>query len=245
MLRDLLLSRTDTEFDAAKPAALEDVAQYFPQPAWECRADWDPYTEANYNTLWSHEARAGLRRALEEDHKGLDDYQNWLGETHYNRVVAYSTRLFADGYHDNQGWRALALGIPAAGVVALGLASNYQNAQNHTQLGRASNVFYNHINAVCRRQGVEMPGRPVDPHDWDRRGLMVRPVLEVCDVDVSGLDDEEPGLWLKEVRTTTVKKTVASFMTVAPLDAADEQFDNLYASVLDQLSHVAAVLIEE
>src|SRR5262249_15127099 len=121
-------------------------------------------------------------------------------------------------YKDNQGWRVLLLSLPAAKAAGVGLASHYQGGQAHNKLAEGSNVLYDVANAGLAEAGEQtvLPGRKVRAEDWDRTGLMAGSILDPCGVDISSVGDGE-GLWLKDVRGTTVKKVIASWICVEPL----------------------------
>lgn len=228
----LLLARDSELFEAQRAGASAELAGLFPAAEWEVRLDAQLYASSNYDNIWNNEARRGLIHVLEAANIGTMQYREWLGEMHYTRVIAAPRRLFTDGYKDNQGWRVLALGVPAVGVVVVGLASHYQNAQNHGHLASASNVFFEHISTIAVQRDVPMRGRKVNPRDWEGTGLFTVPRLTVAHVDVSAVNPAEPGVWLKDVRTTTLKKVLASFMTLESLDQPAVISDTLEPSLM-------------
>jgi 5-methylcytosine-specific restriction protein B len=242
MLASYLRARTVASATAAQGSATADLSSVFPSDHWEVRLSLTAYTDANYRNLWNNEVRGAVRSRLESQGHTQADYASFLGEVHFVSAVAGSRRLFRDGYRDNQGWRVLALGVPPAGVIAVGLASHYQNAQNHNRLGVASAVFFERIASICAAANVPVSARAVQPTDWDRTTLMPEPILEVLGTDISSIYDEEPGLWLKEVRTTTVKKTVASFMTLEVVSSTCTDAELLHK--LESVRTMAEVLLE-
>lgn len=231
-LSQLLLARDLESFEQHRSGAATEMAEVFNANDWELRLEPQPYTEANYGNIWQNEARRRLIRLLEEAGVGPVQYKLWLGEMHYTRAIAAPKRLFTDGYKDNQGWRLLALGLPAVGVIVVGLASHYQNAQNHSHLAATSNVFFEHISSLAEQHGVPMCGRRVGPRDWDGTGLFTAPRMMVGPANVGAANADEPGIWLKDVRTTTVKKVLASFMTLVSLDEEKAINDHLAASLI-------------
>ena len=241
MLLELLTSRTESDYETARVAGLTEFRSHFSGDSWSCFVERTPYTADNYNNLWNNELRSGVKNRLTASGLGTAEYGAWLGENHFIRAIAYSNLLFGDSYKDNQGWRILALGIPAARVVAVGIASHYQQAQNHNHLGRASNVFFDHIQSTLA-DDPPMIGRKVTPEDWDRAGLMNLPVTVLAGVDVSDVSAENPGLWLKDLRTTTLKKILASFILVDSITPGPG-FDAAISESLDGLERIGARLL--
>ena len=114
--------------------------------------------------------------------------------------------------------------MPRAGVIAIGIASHYQGGQRHAQLGLASNLLFDAARdgLAGSETGVTLTGRKVNPDDWDRDGLILEPVDQIAGLDlttVPGIDH----LILKDIRTTTAKKIIASFITVEPLPKSVSQ----------------------
>jgi 5-methylcytosine-specific restriction protein B len=220
----LIRARSEDEFNAARDAAAEELASIFAPAGWGLKLDLALYTEANLANIWQNELRASVRVLLEDEGKARHDYGEWLGAVHYVRVAAYRKALF-ETYKDNQGWRVLLLSLPAANAAGVGLASHYQGGQAHNKLAEVSNVLYDVANAgLSDGGGTSLPGRKVRADDWDRAGLIPEPILDVCGVDISSVGDGD-GLWLKDVRTTTVKKVIASWISVEPLLPAAEDGD--------------------
>lgn len=217
-LAELLLAKTPESFDERRVEAVADLQSATPGDGWEIRIEANGYSPSNYDNIWKNEARKSLVAALEAAGRDQSSYVAWLGGIHFTRAVIAPQALFPDGYRDNQGWRISVLGIPAASVAAVGIASHYQNAQNHNHLRSASNTFFDHITSLAAPREISVPGRKVHPDDWDRDGLFAAPHTLVDGVDVAGLDASHPGLWLKDVRTTTLKKVLASYITLVPLD---------------------------
>jgi 5-methylcytosine-specific restriction protein B len=235
----LIRARSEEEFNAAREAATEELASVFSPSAWGLRLDLAPYTEANLSNIWQNELRASIRALLEDEGKGPDDYAEWLGSVHYVRVVAYRTSLF-ETYKDNQGWRVLLLSLPAANAAAVGFASHYQGGQAHNKLAEVSNLLFDVANAELADVGTALPGRKVQPDDWDRAGIIPDPIRDVCGVDISTFGEGD-GLWLKDIRTTTVKKVIASWISVAPL-AGDAAESGALEETLQRLDEVGRQL---
>src|SRR4051812_48099675 len=89
-------------------AAEAELAEMFDPAAWGVRVDVETYTGDNYGNLWSNEMPRPVVRTLEAAAKTRHDYEHWLQEVHYARIVVYRQSLF-DRYHDNKGWRILIL----------------------------------------------------------------------------------------------------------------------------------------
>jgi 5-methylcytosine-specific restriction protein B len=239
-----LCSRSAAEFGERRDAALTTVAGVFPAEHWGVALHLDGYTDGNYANLWTNELRRSVRLALEDAGKGLADYAAWLGEVHYTSVAIFPKRLFPAAYQSNAGWRILGMGFPAVGVVAIGLASHYQNAQNHNRLGTASNLLFDHAQQLlAEKERQPLPGRKVKSDDWDHAGLLPQPVSEVAGVDLT----DAGGLELGDVRTTTVKKILASLISVVAIECAAEDAEGRLAEALQQLRDAASYLagIEE
>jgi 5-methylcytosine-specific restriction protein B len=207
MLFELLLTRSATEFDPASVSG--ELAEIFPGTAWGTELRAVPYTPANASNLWSNELRPAVRHALEAGGKSAEDFATWLGGVHYTSAAAYSLRIFPDRYQSNEGWRILAMGFPAVGTVVAGLASHYQNAQDHNALSRVSRLLHERARNALQADGIALPGRSAVADDWDKGGLS-GDVLSVAGMEL-GRDE---ALTLGDVRTTTVKKILASYFTI-------------------------------
>ena len=81
--------------------------------------------------------------------------------------------------------------------------------------GRASNLLFDF---AAQRLGADSFGRKVAPTDWDRAGLIAAPITSIAGVQVQP-DQDGNGLFLKDVRTTTLKKILASFISIERLGA--------------------------
>lgn len=208
---------------ALREAAERELAEVFQPATWGLSVDVKTYTGDNYANLWNNEMPKRVRRALDDAGKTLRDYEEWLQEVHYSQVAIYRESLF-DHYQDNIGWRILLLSTPAVDASAMGIASHYQGGMAHNRLAMASNALFDIAAAGLEGQGFEspMPGRKVVSADWDGTGLIMNPVVEVAGVNIAGVTGAD-GLPIKAVRSTTVKKTLASMITVAPFaPSADE-----------------------
>lgn len=209
-LQSLLTARTTVVADGSKAAAKVELETIFSPDEWGLEIDINAYTRDNIQNLWNNELRKPVRRILEANGKSIDDFGQWLGEIQFVNLSIYSKRLF-DRYRNNAGWRITVFSLPRADAIVVALTSHYQNAQNHNKLGVASNLLFDVISeATSEGLRPEFPGRKISSEDWDHAGLIDPPVTSVAGVDV--LPNE---LWLKDIRTTTVKKTLASFITLS------------------------------
>jgi 5-methylcytosine-specific restriction enzyme B len=223
-------ARRDCDFNAEWPAAEAELASVFDGQGWGLSGKAEPYSEDNARNLWKNELSQPVRGALEA--RGIDQaaFKAWLGEIHYVYVAAHLTSLF-EHYGHNKGWRVLAISIPAAGVAAVGIASHYQQGQKHNRLGEVSNLLYDQAAAGLAGKEVPWPGRKVAAEDWDGVGLMREPASEIAGVKLPAGQQAR----LKYVRTTTVKKILASFITIQPLDLSSgglgEELDGAMAAL--------------
>ncbi|ABN81632.1 AAA domain family protein [Burkholderia pseudomallei] len=242
-LLQLLSSKTVAESSVLKPRALAELEEIFPSPMWGVSENDDAYTPANYKNLWDNELRKPIQRFLAQQNVDGEAYGRWLGEIHYHSFSIYLTAAFPSGYRDNVGWRISIFSIPGVSASLVGLASHYQQAMNHNALGKASALLLETARLGLEASGdssLQLPGRAVDGADWDGWSLLSSPVLQVCGVDISSVDSS--GLSIKGARTTTAKKTIASFISVIPafasMDAATVR------SELEKLRDAAIYLSE-
>lgn len=191
--------------------AREDLSKVFGD-GWGFDFDIVPYQDANVANLWKTEMRRAVVRELEEAGVSREDYAEWLGEVYYVNVAIYLESLFPV-YKKNIGWRVTALGLPPVGAVAFGIASNYQSGQNHGHLARGCNVLYDIAKSGLGAEGITLTGRKVVAADWDKDGLLPATISDVAGVDI-GEATSGSGLWLREVRNTTIKKHIASFVSI-------------------------------
>ncbi|MGN7985210.1 McrB family protein [Burkholderia sp. 22313] len=243
-LLQLLRSKNVVESATLKPLALAELQQIFPSPMWGISENADIYTSANFKNLWDNELRKPLQRFLAQQHIDGEAYGRWLGEIHYHSFSIYLTAAFPSGYRDNIGWRISIFSIPGVGASLVGLASHYQQAMNHNALGRASALLLETARLGLEASGnpsLQLPGRTVESTDWDGVSLLTSPVLRVCDVDISSVDPS--GLSIKGARTTTAKKTIASFISVIPAFASMEAAKA--RSELEKLRDAALYLSEK
>jgi 5-methylcytosine-specific restriction protein B len=209
-------ARTRSDFDDAWPNAQSELEAVFDPAVWGIRESAADYSDANYGNIWRNELRASVRRALEENGADQDDFAEWLGGIHYVSVAVYRKVLF-EPYQDNRGWRILLLSVPAVDAAAVGLASHYQNAQNHDHLGRVSGLLFDHLSPYAKGAGLALPGRKVKREDWTEDSLFPASISEVAGATLPA-DDGGGRLFMRDVRTTTVKKILASMISVKPID---------------------------
>lgn len=216
-LQNLLQARTDLECRQYRNSSISELEAIFDPNTWEIHINWECYTPSNIGNLWKNELRTPIKNAIENAANGQERYETWLPEIHYIFVAISYKPLFSE-YKANKGWRIAAISVPALRVAALGLASHYQGTQRHAALGHASQLLFDVAADRLSSQGnsLELPGRKVRPSDWDHDGLVQNPITSIADVDLSQVPNVDH-LFLKDVRTTTVKKTLASFINVDPL----------------------------
>jgi len=245
--------------DAAAIAAAEaEAAAIFDPQHWGVHIAVEEFTENNYGNLWNNEMPSGVRKTLLAG--GVKDaaaYGGWLGDVRQTSVSIYWKSLWSSAggsYRQNEGWRIMLLAIPSAGVIAAGLSSHFQSGQSHNDLGVASNVLFELAERGLTALEEDptapipraLPGRKAVDADWDRGGLIVAPIFSVAGVDVSSAKyrgralSEQGGLPIKAVRTTTEKKTLASFICVEPFAANTR--DAKFRAALKELEKVGRVL---
>jgi len=219
-LIDLLRSTDKTACEEYKVAALAELAILFPEAEWGVVDNFEYYTDDNVNNLWKNEIRKGIKKKIEAASLGKADYKAWLGDVHYLNIGIYRKSLF-DHYRNNAGWRIIVMSIPRAGAIVLGLASHYQNAQNHNKLGVASNLLFDIASEALQSDGqASMYGRKISNADWDQSGLIPSPIETVATVDIT-----PDFLYLKDIRTTTLKKILASFIAIKTLPSSTTEAD--------------------
>jgi 5-methylcytosine-specific restriction protein B len=242
-LLSLLRARTQAAYEANLAAAHAELQAVFEPSKWGIDLQCNTYTEQNIANIWRNELRTSIKDQLEASGKSMADYEAWLQEVHFINVAVYWRSLF-ETYRSNIGWRILLLSVPSVDVVAFGLASHYQQAQKHNLLGQVSNLLHDFAkeSLTSAHAGDVLVGRKVAAEDWDKAGLILHPITQAAGVDVSPRTAE--GVWLKDVRTTTVKKIIASFITVEPLDPTSVT-DTSLAAGLRQLEQSARHLAED
>lgn len=239
-LHALLTAKTTAVANESKATAKTELESIFPPAEWGVEFDVNPYTSDNIQNLWNNELRRPVRRLLEANAKTVDDFKQWLGEIQFVNLAIYSRKLF-DKYRNNAGWRITIFSLPRAGAVVIALTSHYQNAQNHNRLGEASNLLYDVIaEAVPDTFQPLFTGRKISAADWDHAGFIDPEITSVVDVNIAPNE-----LWLKDIRTTTVKKTLASFITLAvvPTTALSGASSSLITR-LQELKSLAGHLLE-
>ena len=227
-LINALTAQTKADYLENKPSAENDLRQIFDSDIWNFDFLVNEYTLNNKNNLWNNELRKPIKHAIESVPNGEQNYFNWLKEIHFINVTVYNKNVFSK-YKSNVGWRLSILSLPVARVIAIGVASHYQGGQKHNQLGFASNLLYDAITTGLQDkdfQGVIF-GRKVNADDWDRDGLILNPIKNILGIDLISLPNVE-NIILKDIRTTTVKKVIASFICIEPIDfnLSNSDFDS-------------------
>ena len=210
-LLQLLQSKSKVDCEKLKESALAELVEIFPESEWGIDSDFNYYTSANISNLWGNELRRGVRNKIEAAGVGEENYGEWLGDVHFLNISIYRKSLF-DRYRSNAGWRIILMSVPRANSIVVGLASHYQNAQNHNKLGEVSNLIFDIASDALSGEQKVMPGRKISSVDWDQNGLIPSPITSVADVSIS-----PEVLFLKDIRTTTLKKILASFISVKVL----------------------------
>lgn len=216
-LLSLLQSKTLADFQARKAAAQKQLEGIFPGSHWGIDLECSEYTAENKSNLWNNELRKPIKHRLEGGGLGRPDYDSWLGDIHFINIAIHRRSVFPAGHKSNIGWRIAILSMPAVGVIATGIASHYQGGQRHAQLGLASNLLFDTARdgLAASGAGATLPGRKVNAGDWDRDGLIQQPILKVAGIDVTTVPGVDHVI-LKDVRTTTAKKIIASYITIQP-----------------------------
>lgn len=211
-LLDLLSTNSEEKCILEKASSVAELHEVFPGSEWGIDTDFNFYTQANIDNIWNNELRRGIRNKIKIAGLGEDDYKSWLGDVHFLNISIYRKSLF-ERYRSNAGWRLIVMALPRAGAILLGIASHYQNAQNHNKLSEVSNLLFDIASDAVKREGQShMFGRKISSIDWDQNGLFPSPLSTVAGVSIS-----PDVVFLKDVRTTTLKKILASFITVKVL----------------------------
>lgn len=219
-LLDLLRSRNRQTCEGERVSALAELGGLFPDTEWGVDTDFNYYTPANIDNLWTNELRRGIKNKLETAGLGEADYGNWLGDVHFLNIGIYRKSLF-ERYRSNAGWRLVLVALPRAGAILVGIASHYQNAQNHNKLGGVSNLLFDIASDALESDGKgPMYGRKISSADWDQNGLFPTQLSSVAGVSIA-----PDVVFLKDIRTTTLKKILASFIAVKVLPSAVAQAD--------------------
>lgn len=219
-LLDLLRSNNKPTCEAERASALAELGGLFPDTEWGVDADFNYYTQSNIDNLWTNELRRGIKNKLEAAALGEADYGTWLGDVHFLNIGIYRKSLF-ERYRSNAGWRLVLMALPRAGAVLVGIASHYQNAQNHNKLGEVSNLLFDIASGALESDGKgPMYGRKISSADWDQNGLFPTQLSYVAGVSIA-----PDVVFLKDIRTTTLKKILASFIAVKVLPNSVAQAD--------------------
>ncbi len=223
-LLKFLTDKTVDRHDAAVRAAVtNELAATFPDAQWEIKTDINDYKPENLANLWLRNVRSGIKEALLQHSKGESEYRDWIGKTHYV-TISISPKTIGTKRKANEGWRISLIGFPAANTAAIGIASHYQGTMNNNEMAAASGLLRQMASEGLIEAGMNLNGRPIDPNDWNELGLIVRPVTEVSEVGIpTEVDDGR--LALINIRTTTVKKILSSFISIEPLDPEGSDSD--------------------
>ncbi|TXF99466.1 McrB family protein [Massilia arenae] len=236
---DLLRAKSKSICESSRSQALSELATVFPSNEWGIETDFNYYTDDNAKNLWNNELRKGVKRKLEAEGWDKEKYEAWLGEVHFTNINPYRKSLF-ERYRSNAGWRVVIMSIPRANVIVIGIASHYQNAQNHNRLGEVSNLIFDIAREALEESGQEMYGRKISSSDWDQNGLILSPIRFIDDISI---DEVAPdGLNLKDVRTTTLKKILASFISIQVIPSAIT--DAEFLAELSKLAQFSKYLAE-
>lgn len=221
-ISEILLARNSSVADSDKSTLLSRLESFLPDEGWGIDCNFINYTGENKKNLWNNEIRSTLKNYLIRNNKSESDYANWLGGVYYSYTSIYIKSLF-EKYRGNAGWRIALISIPRTNVIAIGLSSHYQNAQNHNNLGRVSNFFFDFTNDSLSDAETQLVGRKVASEDWDGSGLLQTPITSVAGLDIRNILPD--GIQLKDIRNTTLKKTLASFISikVLPSNIGDDE----------------------
>jgi len=219
-LLDLLRSNNRQTCETERAGALAELSGLFPEAEWGVDADFNYYTQANIDNLWANELRRGIKNKIESAGLTEVDYKDWLGDVHFLNIGIYRKSLF-DRYRSNAGWRLILMALPRAGAILVGIASHYQNAQNHNKLGEVSNLLFDIAADALESDGQNpMYGRKISSVDWDQNGLFPTPLSSIVGISIT-----PDVIFLKDVRTTTLKKILASFIAIKVLPNSVAQTD--------------------
>lgn len=214
-LRQFLAARTETAAEAAAPSALQELSRVFSPPRWETTTDVKLFTTDNYANLHRNHWSAGMRTAFDQAGKTVEDLAEWLGEVEYVACVAYDSALFSGHYQKNRGWRVTAFGLPGIQCAVIGVAAFYSATQKESDLARATRLLRDHAAGALDN----VPGRSLTAEDWNGRKLLYRDTSVVAGVDLS-LERSGEGPKFSDLRSTTAKRYLASFITCEPLNTA-------------------------
>ena len=235
-----LASKDKVEFDAVWADAQQELEVIFAPDVWGIKAAAQEYTSQNYSTVWNHEMRRPVRALLEAGGGVTADDLAGLARGMLFVNVAIYRRFLFDTYQENRGWRVLLLGVPSVDVGVFGFALHYQNAQNHDHLAQVSALLYDQVAAAAQAHDLPLPGRKIQKADWTDDSLFPREIPIVSNVSLSPLSDQ-PHLLLKDVRITTLKKILASMISVKPFDLMEPTGADLSAG-LPQIEAIGRVL---
>ena len=213
---NLLQSKTLAEFESRKPAAQAQLETIFPAASWGIDFECSEYAADNFNNLWNNELRKPIRHRLKA--KG---WRRLITQAGSGKSTSSTSVFIAE---------ACFLLIRATSDGALRSwqcpqpTSSSRGSRHTTRAGSGTGSWGWRLNLLFDAArdglggtgtGVSLPGRKVQADDWDREGLIKTSVQKVAGVDlatVPGVDH----LILKDVRTTTAKKIIASYITIEP-----------------------------
>lgn len=216
-----LTSRTEQAAEAAWVGALVSLSRGFPTTIWGADHTVSKFGAGAHTNLYNQEIPRGFKVWLTGQGVTVDDYADHVGPLQY---LSAEIRLLSLLPHaaSNKGWRVRIVGFPALRLVAFGLSSHYQGTQNQNEMGRASSLIRSRaLEVVSGEEKHALEGWPsATSADWDNRGLMVKPVLSLGDLDISTYDGGA-GAMLRMVRNTTVKKELSTFFGIKGMAADD------------------------
>lgn len=216
-----LSAHSDNAAEAAWVDALPTISEKFAPEIWGADRTVNAYGANSHANLYNVECQQDFRTWLKSNGVTADQYANAVGPIQY---VSFQLHLLSisERARSNKGWRVRVIGFPPLGVVACGLGTHYQGTQNHNQMGRAAQLIRTRALEVLKGESrvalEDWPSATAD--EWEERGLMPDPVLQIGDLDISGYDKGR-GAKLRMVRNTTVKKELATFFAIKGMTLDD------------------------
>jgi hypothetical protein len=235
-----LSARSEAGAEAAWIDALPILSERFAPEVWGADTSINPYGQGAHNNLYNVECQRDFREWLQANGVTHETYAEAVGPVQY---VSFQLHLLSlmERARSNKGWRVRVIGFPSLGLVACGLGSHYQGTQNQNQMGHASELIRNRaLEVLSGATRLALEGWPsANAADWEERGLMAEPVLNIGDLDISTYD-EGRGAKLRMVRNTTVKKELATFFAIKGMTV--DAFLQDGADYLDELRRIAVDL---